>query len=161
MFRPRYISPNKIYQFEERYYPKSSWDYCGSSKNWHYFKKYGESKDGVVDFSLFYVCKLKRSVLPYIKGYPYDKENIRSTSTDMEIHQDHIRLHIDGENPAIIPFKSKGFLTADRRPKRDRKEVKVRPKVANTSAPTSPEKPSSPAVQIIEVRKLVAPPLPE
>ncbi len=107
--RPVEITPDDIYSWEDQHYPASHWEYLGSRGQYHYFDR---SNIGMTPL------KLHRRYLPDFEGYPYHRDHPILESADVEVWADHIRIEIDGEKPLWVPFKSKGFITADRRPAR-------------------------------------------
>ena len=105
------MDPSFFYEAQSEHYPNTRWSYLGSDKLWHYFSHYNFGPMNLNGY------KIRRKHLPTLETYPYDAENPKSTSTDVEIHADFIRIHIDGQNPMRIPFESRGFISAGHRPK--------------------------------------------
>lgn len=112
--RPVRITPRDIYAWEDEYYPESRWTYLGRKGQFHYFDRYGQT-DEVHAITLFAPLKLHRRHFGDFEGYTYDKEDPKRESADVEIWAEHIRVEIDGQEPLLIPFESKGFTTEARR----------------------------------------------
>lgn len=111
------LTPADIYSYEAANYPSTSWEYVGSKGSWHYFNQ-PTSWIGNHDW------KLHRKYLPDLHGFPYYAKPAPqhdALPADVEIHAEFIRIHIDGNPPYRIPFKSKGFITAEHRSKSGRK----------------------------------------
>ena len=109
------LSASDIYEFEAEYYPGTSWSYLGNEGRFHYFDRTAHA--GRNSFYLdLHTYKLPEKLLDGVIGFPYDPDSKRSESVDVEVHDTYIQIHIDGEQPAKIPFKAKGFITAEHRP---------------------------------------------
>ncbi len=107
------IKPIDIYTHEAAHYPGSSWEYVGSKGRWHYFNRPSS-------WMTNHDWKLNRKYLPDLHGFPYYAKPAPqhdALPADVEIHAEFIRIHIDGHPPYRIPFKSKGFITAEHRSK--------------------------------------------
>lgn len=103
------LTPALIYEHEAENYPYSSWLYLGESGDWHQFS-----------CRTYYMpeirYKLNKSYLPDLKGQTYNPAGrAKGISTDVEVHQDFIKIEVDNQPSMRIPFQSKGFITAERR----------------------------------------------
>lgn len=116
--KPVQLTPEDIYEFEAKHYPNSSWTYLGRDKSSHVFSRMGSTgPDSVtLDFS---DLLLPEKYLKGVRGFPRDKAHAQVRAVDIEIFQEHIQVHIEGEEPVMIPFISKGFITADHRKARE------------------------------------------
>ncbi len=110
------LTPEGIYEFEAEYYPNSTWSYLGERDGSHLFDRTGLSEDGTPVMSLS-PWVLKDKHLDSIRGYPFDSDSDDSRPVDLEIHKEFIQIEVEGEEPVRIPFKSKGFITSDHRPR--------------------------------------------
>jgi len=97
---------SEIYDLEAKHHPLSSWRYLGSDADWHYFEH-----SCLLNWQFGIHYKLKRKALPRIVGYKYEPNDSTRRPVSVKIFEDHIWLHIEGERPARLRYRSKGFLT--------------------------------------------------
>lgn len=109
---PERKTPEDIYLYESQNYPHFGWTYLGSTHRWHYFFPIKQRL-----FETHPDWKISKDLLPDLQGHPYSisRNKQKGKSADIEILQDYIWIHVDDEKSVKIPFKSKGFVSEERR----------------------------------------------
>jgi len=159
---PVRITAKDIYKFESEFYPKTSWVYDGFNRRYHLFHRYATDSEGVVQLD-WNPLGIDRKRLPGVKGFPLPEEPFgrRSEDVDIEVLADSVRVHIDGEEPVLLPHVSSGFITADRRPKRTPLKVYAEGRDVTDEVTAAYENLRGVKEQTTERPPLEAPPPPE